>query len=68
MGNHELSPEMLYASHLFTRLHGLKNTLLAGSYPSCRKVMQCSECSVGSIFYAVACCDDSVHYPLRIWL
>ena len=24
MGNHELSPLMLYASHLFTRLHGLK--------------------------------------------
>ena len=38
MGNHELSPLMLYASHLFTRLHGLKNTLLAGLAPSCRKV------------------------------
>ena len=30
--------------------------------------MQCSECSVGSIFYVVAYCLDSVHYPLRIWL
>ena len=37
MGNHELSPLMLYASHLYTRLHWLKNTLLAGLAPSCRK-------------------------------
>ena len=37
MGNHELSPLMLYASHLFTRLHGLKNTLLAGLASSSRK-------------------------------
>ena len=71
MGNHELSPlDAICVAPVYTAAwaqeHASSETcLMASSY---RKSVHYSGWFVGSIFHAVACCLDSVHYPLRIWL
>ena len=71
MGNHELSPlDAICVAPVYTAAwaqeHASSETcLMASSY---RKSVHYSGWFVGSIFHAVACYLDSVHYPLRIWL
>ena len=63
MGNHELTPfSVLSVAPLYTAV------VAQDLHSACDKSDAVLSLSVGSILDVVACCLDSVYYPLRLWL